>query len=69
MSNCENCSCASPGLRKDGFTKIFQKPLNAKQMKHMENAKRKSGKLKTALETVNGSSQKDHSDDDDDSDH
>ncbi len=33
---CENCKAISPGFRKDGFTKIFRIPLNAKQQKQME---------------------------------
>ncbi|KAF9955063.1 hypothetical protein BGZ65_003616, partial [Modicella reniformis] len=28
---CENCACFSPTFRKDGFAKIFEKPLNKKQ--------------------------------------
>ncbi|KAF9364256.1 hypothetical protein BGX34_002079 [Mortierella sp. NVP85] len=29
---CENCACFSPTFRKDGFAKIFEKPLGKKQL-------------------------------------
>lgn len=39
QKRCENCKAYSPALRKDGFTKIFEKPLSKKLMKTMENSK------------------------------
>ena len=33
IKKCENCDCHSPAFRKDGFTKIFQKPLNKRLRK------------------------------------
>lgn len=35
MKRCENCSAFSPPFRKDGATKIFQKPLPKRQLKQM----------------------------------
>jgi hypothetical protein len=36
MKKCENCGAFSPALRKDGYSKLFQKPLNDKALKHNE---------------------------------
>ena len=46
---CENedCGCYSPGIRKDGYTKVFVRPLN-KRLKRTMDAKGK--KYKSALE-------------------
>jgi DNA-directed RNA polymerase I subunit RPA1 len=35
LKKCENCGSFSPGFRKDGFSKIFQKPLSKKNQKSM----------------------------------
>lgn len=35
VKKCENCGSHSPGFRKDGFAKIFQKPLAKKYQKEM----------------------------------
>jgi DNA-directed RNA polymerase I subunit RPA1 len=42
---CENCKAYSPSLRKDGFTKIFEKPLSRKLVRAMES----TGRGKSAL--------------------
>jgi hypothetical protein len=36
LKKCENCGAFSPALRKDGYSKLFQKPLNEKALKHNE---------------------------------
>lgn len=41
MKKCDNCGAFSPTFRKDGFTKIFQKPLNKGVQKQMKVMKKK----------------------------
>lgn len=41
MKKCENCGAFSPTFRKDGFTKIFQKPLAKRVQKQMKAMKKK----------------------------
>ena len=48
---CECCGAYSPQYRKDGFSKIFQRPLGKKTMKAMSALKLK---FKTALESTVG---------------
>jgi len=50
LGSCENCAGHSPGLRKDGFTKIFMKPITKRALGLMKNT---SHRLRTALEVVN----------------
>eukprot|EP01041_Mallomonas_annulata_P009274 gene9274-19252_t len=45
IKKCDHCGAYSPGLRKDGFTKIFLKPLNKRLRESM-------GKQKSALESM-----------------
>jgi DNA-directed RNA polymerase I subunit RPA1 len=45
---CENCGGISPTLRKDGFSKIFQKPLPKRGRKGMKT------KVKSGLEAIHG---------------
>lgn len=49
QKRCENCKSYSPSLRKDGFTKIFEKPLSKKLLKSMESGKKASN---SALELM-----------------
>jgi DNA-directed RNA polymerase I subunit RPA1 len=44
IKRCENCGGFSPGFRKDGYAKIFQKPLSKKIQKSMS-AMKKSYKV------------------------
>jgi DNA-directed RNA polymerase I subunit RPA1 len=47
MKKCENCGAFSPAFRKDGFTKIFQKPLNKRVQKQMRAMRKKLQVRKT----------------------
>jgi hypothetical protein len=63
---CENCGGYSPSYRKDGYSKIFQKPLSKKTQKAMQALRMK---LKTALEATQGDiDRRGRRDDDSDSD-
>lgn len=53
---CENCNAYSPTYRKDGYSKIFQKPLSKKTQRAMQMLKMK---YKTALELTQGDSNPD----------
>lgn len=46
---CESCGSYSPPIRKDGYTKLFEKPMPKKLKKAMESSKIK---LKPALEKI-----------------
>jgi DNA-directed RNA polymerase I subunit RPA1 len=61
MKRCENCSAFSPPFRKDGATKIFQKPLPKRQQKQMAPLKLK---LKSAIEALASNREDDDSDED-----
>lgn len=41
VKKCESCGAFSPSLRKDGYTKLFEKPLQKKQRKSMQGMKLK----------------------------
>lgn len=41
IKKCENCGVISQTYRKDGYAKIFQKPLNARNLKAMRVLKKK----------------------------
>jgi DNA-directed RNA polymerase I subunit RPA1 len=55
LKKCENCGSFSPGFRKDGYSKIFQKPLSKKNQKSMI-AMKKSYKVSVFLSFVHFSS-------------
>lgn len=59
---CENCGAFSPSLRKDGFTKIFERPLAKKLQRSMDGMRIK---LKSALEKSEEQEDAFVSDDDD----
>jgi DNA-directed RNA polymerase I subunit RPA1 len=62
---CESCGGYSPAYRKDGYSKIFQKPLAKKTQKAMQALKMK---LKTALESTQGDTGKSGNGNDSDDD-
>lgn len=70
IRKCENCNAVSPAYRKDGYNKIFRKPLSARMKQQMASSKRK---MRSALEIAaaaggNGSAMDQGSDDDVDDD-
>lgn len=60
VKTCENCGAVSPTYRKDGYTKIFQRPV-PQRIRKSHAAKRL--KLKSALETENNLDEDNDSDD------
>ena len=52
MKKCENCGAFSPAFRKDGYTKIFQKPLNKRVHKQMKAMRKKLQVNSVILQTT-----------------